>query len=86
MSIKVTGTFYDPVNHPHHYNDGRAKCECGRKIECIDIVMDLPFNLGNAIKYLWRCDLKGNAIEDLQKAIWYIDDEIKKRIRENKTE
>jgi hypothetical protein len=41
----------------------------------------MSFNLGNALKYIWRCDLKKEAIEDLRKARWYIDREIEKRIR-----
>lgn len=40
------------------------------------------FNLGNATKYIWRADLKGNAIEDLKKARWYLDREIAKREQE----
>jgi len=40
----------------------------------------MSFNLGNAIKYIWRADLKHDAIEDLRKAHWYIEREIKKRI------
>jgi hypothetical protein len=39
----------------------------------------MSFNLGNALKYIWRCDLKKEAIEDLRKARWYIDREIEKR-------
>ena len=39
----------------------------------------MGFNLGNAIKYIWRADLKNDAIEDLKKAVWYLQDEIKKR-------
>lgn len=71
--------FHDPVNHPPHYNNSPAACECGRRIECIDVTRHYSFNIGNAIKYLWRCDLKGRAVEDLKKAIWYIEDEIAKR-------
>jgi hypothetical protein len=41
----------------------------------------MGFNLGNAIKYIWRCDLKSDAIEDLKKARFYIEREIKKRER-----
>jgi hypothetical protein len=69
----------DNVNHPPHYNNSPAKCECGRRIECIDVTRHYPFNIGNAIKYLWRAELKGNALEDLKKAVWYIQDEIAKR-------
>jgi len=72
---------YDPVNNPPHYNQSEAKCECGRQIECIDVTRHLNFNIGNAIKYLWRCDLKNAPVEDLRKAIWYIQDEIKQRIK-----
>jgi hypothetical protein len=39
----------------------------------------MGFNLGNALKYIWRCDLKADAIEDLKKARWYIGREIAKR-------
>ena len=69
----------DMVNNPPHYNRSEAKCDCGRRIECIDITRHLKFNIGNAIKYLWRVDLKGASVEDLKKAIWYIQDEIKDR-------
>ena len=69
----------DPINHPSHYCNSKAECPgCERKIECIDIARHFNFNLGNAIKYLWRHELK-NGIEDLKKARWYIDDEITKR-------
>jgi hypothetical protein len=39
----------------------------------------MGFNLGNAIKYIWRADLKNDAIEDLKKARWYISREIDRR-------
>lgn len=71
----------DNVNHPPHYNNSLARCECGRRIECIDVTRHLNFNLGNAIKYLWRCDNKGANIEDLRKSVWYIQDEIKHRLK-----
>lgn len=73
----------DSVNHPSHYNSSDARCECGKRIECIEVVRYLSFNVGNAIKYLWRLGLKNDAIEDLKKARWYIDDEIKTRERKN---
>lgn len=70
----------DNVNHPRHYLSGDASCNgCNTKIECIDITRHLNFNIGNAIKYLWRCDHKENPIEDLQKALWYINNEIDRR-------
>lgn len=63
----------DNVNHPKHYNDHPSG------IECITITEHMGFNLGNAVKYVWRADLKNDAIEDLKKAAWYIDREIKRR-------
>lgn len=75
----------DPVNHPSHYTSHPAKCECGRQIECIQITEHMGFNLGNSFKYIWRCDLKNDAIEDLKKAAWYLDREIAKREKEGRT-
>lgn len=68
----------DLVNHPKHYNNSPAKCSCGKSIECIEITRHLNFNLGNAMKYIWGCDLKSNPIQDLKKAVWYLQDEINK--------
>jgi len=66
----------DLINHPPHYTEHPSG------IECIEITRHMGFNLGNAVKYIWRCDLKQDAIEDLKKAIWYIQDEITKRENE----
>jgi len=63
----------DAVNHPKHY----TKHPSG--VECIQITEHMGFNLGNAVKYVWRADLKNDALEDLKKARWYIDREIQKR-------
>lgn len=62
------------VNHPEHYNWHPAG------LECIDVVEEFSFNVGNAIKYLWRAGLKPGAVarEDLAKAQWYIEREIKR--------
>jgi hypothetical protein len=69
----------DNINHPPHYKSLRAKCfKCESSIECIDVTRTMNFNLGNAIKYIWRCEYKGKKIEDLKKAIWYLQDEINK--------
>lgn len=65
----------DNVNHPKHYTSHPSG------IECIQITEHMGFCIGNAIKYLWRADLKENALEDLQKARWYVDREIQKRTR-----
>jgi len=64
----------DPVKHPKHYTSHPSG------IECIEITKYMGFCLGNAFKYIWRADLKNNAIEDLRKAIQYIEFEIEKRL------
>ena len=69
----------DPVNHPQHYTSSPSKCAFGHSIECIQITEHMNFNLGNAMKYIFRADLKGQAIVDLEKAVWYINREIAKR-------
>lgn len=61
----------DPVNHPPHYTTHPSG------IECIEITEWYNFNIGNAIKYLWRSDQKG-GLEDLCKAQWYITREIER--------
>lgn len=64
----------DFVNHPPHYTNHPSG------IECIEITEHMGFCLGNAIKYIWRADLKSdNPIEDLRKAAWYIQRELDKR-------
>ena len=63
----------DNVNRPSHYISHPSG------VECIQITEHMGFNLGNAIKYIWRADLKADAIEDLRKAAWYINREIQKR-------
>lgn len=65
----------DAVNHPKHYQHPSG-------IECIEIVRHENFNIGNAIKYLWRRKEKGDEIENLKKARWYIDDEIERLEKE----
>lgn len=68
----------DQINHPKHYTSDPSG------IECIDITRHRNFNIGNAIKYLWRAGLKEDKdrklidkqIEDLNKAVWYLVDEI----------
>jgi hypothetical protein len=68
----------DAIN-PSHYQDHPSG------IQCIQITEHMNFCLGNAIKYIWRAGLKNNAIEDLEKARWYLDREIEKmyKAREN---
>lgn len=67
-----TDTIHDPVNHPSHYTSHPSG------VEAIEITRHMGFNLGNAMKYLWRNGLKDGqpAVQDLEKAVWYIQDEI----------
>lgn len=72
-------TFYppaehDPVNSPAHY--------LAYPVEVIEITEHLNFCLGNVVKYALRADHKGNALEDLAKAAWYLNREIERRERE----
>jgi len=72
-AVRMGADTPDNVAHPAHYTEHPSG------IECIQITEHMGFNLGNAFKYLWRCDLKHDAIEDLEKAAWYIAREIAKR-------
>jgi len=63
---------HDPVNYPSHYTEHPSG------IECIQVTEHQNFCVGNAIKYLWRADLK-NGIQDLEKAAWYVNREIERR-------
>lgn len=72
----------DPVNNPVHYTSDPSG------VECIEITRHRNFNIGNAIKYLWRAGLKDEAahVQDLKKAVWYIQDEIKRLEKEQQHE
>ncbi|AZQ92382.1 DUF3310 domain-containing protein [Moraxella catarrhalis] len=74
QSNPLTG---DPVNHPSHYISDPSG------IECIQISENWSFCLGNALKYLWRNGKKDadTDIQDLEKAIWYIQREIERKKR-----
>lgn len=71
---------HDKVNHPQHYISDPSG------VECIEITRHRNFNVGNGIKYLWRAGLKEDVgmdvalkeIEDLEKCVWYIKDEIER--------
>lgn len=71
---------HDPVNHPSHYCDGG--------IETIDFIeaKQLPYHLGNAVKYISRAGKKDDELQDLRKARWYLDRYIQLREHENKKE
>lgn len=68
----------DQVNHPKHYTGHPSG------VECIQITEHMGFNLGNAVKYIWRCDIKADAVKDLRKAAWYIEREIQRRTKNNR--
>jgi hypothetical protein len=73
LESAVPFTKPDPVDHPSHYNSHPSG------VEAITITQHYSFNVGNAIKYLWRAGLKSaDPIEDLRKAAWYCAQEIKR--------
>ena len=62
---------FDPVQRPKHYNSHPSG------VECIEIVEHMRFNLGNAVKYLWRGGLKiSDPTQDFEKALWYVNREM----------
>lgn len=66
----------DPVNKPTHYRQHPSG------VECIQITEHMNFNLGNAVKYIWRAGLKSDdRLEDLKKAAWYVNREIERLSR-----
>jgi len=69
----------DPVNHPSHYT-------FSSKFEVIEVIEEfkLNFHLGNTVKYIARAGKKGDALEDLKKAAWYLNREIERRELEKK--
>ena len=62
----------ETVNHPAHYNAPPSG------VECITVTEHMTFNVGNAVKYLWRAGHKGSTVEDLKKAAWYVQREIER--------
>jgi hypothetical protein len=70
----------ETVNHPAHYNANPSG------VECIVVAEHMTFNVGNAMKYLWRAGLKGAGakhLEDLKKAAWYVQREIDRLTKED---
>lgn len=65
-------TKYDPVNYPTHYTQGGIEC-----IEAIEAALSPSgfkgYLKGNVMKYLWRYEHKGNMVQDLEKAQWYLE-------------
>ena len=74
----MTNEENNTVNHPKHYNKGQ--------IEVIDFIedQDLNFNRGNVLKYVSRAGMKGDELEDLEKALWYLKREIQRLKKEVK--
>ena len=72
---EFTETAKEMINHPSHYNQG--------KYEAIDVIEDwqLNFNLGNTVKYISRAGHKDDIVQDLKKALWYLDREIKRLVK-----
>lgn len=73
MTKEPTPIVHDAVEFPKHYVSHPSG------IEAIEITEHMGFCLGNAMKYIWRADLKADAVEDLRKAVWYIEREILRR-------
>jgi hypothetical protein len=61
----------DPIS-PSHYREHPSG------VECIQVTEHMTFCVGNAVKYLWRAGKKGPAVEDLRKAVWYLEREIRR--------
>lgn len=68
---------YEKVQHPKHYNSHPSG------VEAIDIIEHFTFNVGSAVKYLWRAGLKPNErdIDDFNKAVWYLQREVQRLTR-----
>ena len=61
----------DAINPPHYREHPSG-------VECIQVAEHMSFCIGNAVKYLWRAGKKGDAVQDLRKAVWYLEREIKR--------
>ena len=71
-SARREGDGKEWVNHPDHYNNNPSG------VEAIEVIEHMSFNLGNAVKYIWRAGDKGKFLEDLRKAAWYLNREIER--------
>lgn len=74
---KTVRVLREEIDHPDHYQHPTG-------IECIDVIEHMPFNIGTAVKHLWRCGQKWDDIGDLKKAVWYINRQIQKLEAEKK--
>lgn len=68
-AIGAEASLEDPIN-PSHYRRHASG------VECIEVTRHMNFNVGNAMKYIWRYEHKGDPVENLKKAQWYLNDEI----------
>lgn len=64
----VAAAEHDPVNAPKHYRSHPSG------VECIEVTRQLSFDLGNSMKYVWRRNDKGTAVQDVEKALFYLRD------------
>ncbi|QVW53877.1 hypothetical protein TaPaz_96 [Acinetobacter phage TaPaz] len=64
----------DVVNHPKHYTDSE------HGIECIELTRELSFNYGNCLKYVWRQGKKDEALQEVDKALWYYNDALENNV------
>lgn len=67
----------DAVNHPRHYTNHPSG------VECIELIENMSFCVGNTLKYVFRSDEKGAPLQDVKKALWYLEREIERRQRES---
>lgn len=72
---------HDAVNHPQHYTQGGIECIDALKAATTGLTGVEAFCTGNAIKYLWRWKHK-NGVEDIDKAIWYLE-RLRKEVEKN---
>ena len=63
---------HDNVNHPAHYTSGGIECIDGM-VAAFGREYVMHYCLCNAFKYIWRCEHKGKRVEDIQKAVWYLN-------------
>ncbi|HCH8414737.1 TPA: DUF3310 domain-containing protein [Salmonella enterica] len=64
----------DVVNHPKHYTDSE------HGVECIELTRELSFNYGNCLKYVWRQGKKDEALQEVEKALWYYNDALENNV------
>ncbi len=75
--VETCAHWHDPVKHPRHYTTHPSG------VECLDVAEHMTYCLGNAVKYIWRAGKKGDAVEDLRKAVTYLEREIARLSKNN---